>query len=148
MGQMRSGASRGTVLLIAIVLSGCGASPPGGAHVKTTPVTGIVQVDGAPTAGVTVECHPEAGSSHVEHPLTTRTDAKGKFCFTTYDFCDGLPNGTYHLVFMWKTVTSGQKDQLNGSYADPKSSKHNVTIDNRQPIDLGIIELSTKSPVQ
>ena len=131
-------------LLVFLVIASCQSKPIGEPRVKVTPVFGVVNVDGKPVPGLIVECHPEPGASSITLPVITRTDIKAKFCFTTYDYCDGLPEGSYSLVFKWQTPASGQKDELHGKYADPKSSKHHILIEDRTPQDLGTIELTTK----
>ncbi len=134
----------GVVPLVSLVIASCSSKPVGEPHAKVTPVFGVVHVDGQPVSGLIVECHPESGSSKLKLPIITRTDIKAKFCFTTYNYCDGLPEGTYKIAFKWQTPLSGQKDQLNGKYADPKASKYTVTIADGKPQDLGTIELSAK----
>jgi hypothetical protein len=142
--EMASRVWLGVVSLISLVIAGCTSKPIGEPRVNVASVTGIVHVDGQPISGLIVECHTEPESSKNKRPIITRTDVKAKFCFTTYEYCDGLPEGSYSLVFKWQTPLSGQKDQLNGKYADPKKSKYLFTIADRQPKDLGIIELSAK----
>lgn len=132
------------VLVASFILTGCQkqVGPP---HLKTTPVKGVVHINGEPMAGVIVECHEETQAAKPPPPRTIRTGADGKFCLSTYDYCDGLPDGNYSLTFKWQKIQTGPKDLLNAEYADPKKSKFKVTIQDRQPINLETIELTTKT---
>jgi len=138
------------VLLGAILCVGCSQHKPpqGGPRLKTSPVIGIVQVDGATVEGLLVECHPEPGLK-IQYAVTTATDAKGKFSPSTYESGDGLPEGTYSLVFMWLEpgmIGKEPVDKLKGAYSDPKKSTHKVTVKAGEKCDLGVIELSAKGP--
>ncbi len=143
---MKKYVTLGVFLVGVLVFSGCSSGVAGGTRLKTSPVFGVVQVDGEPVAGVTVECYPEAGASEKKSPIITAADVHGKFSFTTYQFGDGLPEGAYRLAFKWKPITAGGQDKLNGAYAEPAESKYKVTVVAGQPNDLGTIELSTKGP--
>ncbi len=133
-----------TFLLISLVVVGCSSKVVGGPRLKTTPLSATVHVDGEPAAGLIVTALPDAGSSSAKRPVITITDAKGKFSAGTYQAGDGLPEGTYTLVFRWPTIGESRKDKLNGSYAEPKESKHKVTIVDGKSNDLGVIDLYTE----
>jgi hypothetical protein len=135
------------LFVFALWFSGCGPKPPQGEpRYKTTPVTGIVQIDGQPVAGVIVTFVVEPGTSELARNATAQTDEEGQFAATTYTKDDGLPAGTYALTFKWKEVgfAKGDRDKLKSAYANPKSSQTKVTVEDDVPQDLGIIELSTK----
>jgi 5-hydroxyisourate hydrolase-like protein (transthyretin family) len=132
------------ILLFSLVYSGCSSGRVVQPHVRTTPLIGTVHVDGKPADGLTVECYRDSA----KHPSnSTPTKADGEFSFGTYKLGDGLPEGTYRLTFKWKSLAPGEVDKLHGAYADPTKSKYTVTIEIGEPIDLGVIELSTKGPI-
>lgn len=140
-----------SVLLAGIILVGCSSSkPPGPPRVKTYPVTGIIHVDGKPTAGVQISFYPHENAATTAIVMTTSGDG-GKFAATTYAGNDGLPDGTYKMTFVIDETPDGAasllgnpefKDGLNGAYSDAKTSTHEVTV-NKAKVDLGVIELST-----
>jgi hypothetical protein len=86
-----------------------------------------------------------------QHPTVsqTATDADGNFAISTYAAGDGVPAGEYVLVFSWKEFNimaraySGP-DKLKGRYSDPKTSQIKVSVKEGEPLDLGIIPLTTK----
>lgn len=138
-------ANRGTVgAMLLMLMAGCSSAK----HIsvprhETTPVTGIVLVDGEPAAALTVECHPSTGSETIKHPVIAMTDMEGNFAFGMYEAGDGLPEGTYNLAFVWD-ANMVQKDKLNRAYADPNKTGYKVTVVAGESNDLGTIELSTK----
>ncbi|WP_157606285.1 hypothetical protein [Schlesneria paludicola] len=137
----------GRAMLVASLVSlGCSSKLPGEPRLKTTPVTGIVYVDGEPAIALTVECHPESSDCPIKHPVIASTDAKGKFDLGMYVAGDGLPEGTYRLVFIWQGIGLNQRDRLKGYYANPSKSKTKITVIAGNHEDLGVINLSTKGP--
>ena len=143
------------VLLAAIVLTGCPSTPPpGGVRVKTFPVTGIVHVDGEPTKGVSIGFYPQTNVA-VKFQSSATTDASGKFSPMTYVAGDGLPEGTYKLIFikdesepspMGMLGDAEFKDGLKGLYAVLGKSTHEFTVTKGGKNDFGVIELSTNIP--
>ena len=141
------------VLLTAIVLVGCSSTPPpGGARVKTYPVTGIVHVDGKPTAGVLISFYPQENAA-VKIQSTATTVEGGKFKPTTYVAGDGLAEGTYKLTFIKDESEPSNmrdnaefKDGLKGLYADRTQSKFEFAVTKGGKNDFGVIELSTNEP--
>ncbi|MBS0262925.1 MAG: hypothetical protein JSS02_13355 [Planctomycetes bacterium] len=133
-----------SAVLLAAGLSGCsGEERDFGPQYDTTSLTGIVQVDSKPALGVTVECYPEPGSSELKAPLTTMTNEAGEFSFGLYEKGGGVPAGKYRLVFRWELLENAMKDKLNGAYANPQESKFAVNVVDGEPVDLGVVELST-----
>jgi len=127
---------------------GCNGEEP--FRKTTSPVKGTVTVDGAaPGSEVQLECHSVAGMDS-QHPTVsqTATDADGNFAISTYAAGDGVPAGEYVLVFSWKEFNimaraySGP-DKLKGRYSDPKTSQIKVSVKEGEPLDLGIIPLTT-----
>ena len=133
------------VLVSLLILAGCSEPQRGGPREKTSPVTGTINVDGVAAGFVQVECHPESGSP-IKYALSTLTDEKGIFSLTTYEANDGLPPGTYILTFAWPEPGLAPIDKLKGAYANPKKSKHKITVVDGQDTAIGTIELSTKGP--
>jgi hypothetical protein len=132
--------------IVFCVLVGCSRKPMGGPRLETTPLSGKVLVDGEPATGLTVECHPESGSSAIKQPLYAMTDTEGKFSVGMYQAGDGLPEGTYSLAFRWEEFGRSDRDKLKTAYADPAKSKVKVTVVKGKANNLEPIELSTKNP--
>ena len=132
--------------IVLLLVAGCSPTPMGDPRLKTTPVSGVVHVDGKPEERLVVTAYPESGSSAIKRVSYATTDAQGKFSFGTYKAGDGLPTGTYRLTFKWQSVGQPRKDQLNSAYSEPEDSEHKVTVASSNAKDLGIIELSTKGP--
>ena len=138
-----------TIMMISCLVIGCSPKERDiGPRVATTPLYGTVEVDGEPAEGLTVECHPEPGSSEIKSPLFAMTQPDGSFSFGLYKKGGGVPAGNYTLAFKWEVFGRPQndKDALKNAYADPKKSKFQVTVVEGEPKDLELIELSTKGP--
>jgi hypothetical protein len=141
---------RCSILLIVFALvAGCGGEEP---FRKTTyPVKGKVTVDGAaPGSEVQLECHSVL-SMDQEHPTFSQgaTDADGNFTIATYAAGDGVPAGEYVLVFTWQDFNVMSRsyvgpDKLNGRYSDPKTSTIKLAVLEGKPLDMGVIELTTR----
>ena len=133
-------------LWLVVITFGCKKAPEGEPRVTTSPVSGIVLIDGEPVEMVEVKCHPEPGTSEIKYPLTASTDKDGKFSMTTYEAGDGLPEGTYTLTFQALQMGFVTQDKLRGKFSDPKKSKQTVksTGVKADVVDLGTIELKTK----
>ncbi len=136
---------RVAVFLSLALCIGCSEPERGGPRAATSPVKGIVQVDGAPAAFLQIECHPEAGSE-LKYAVSKLTDENGQFTLGTYEAEDGLPEGTYKLTFTWMGPGLLQADRLKGAYADPKKSTQQITVVKGQETVVGTIELSSKGP--
>jgi len=136
----------GAAVLVALTLAACSKPAEGPPRLPTSPVSGVVQIDGKPGVMVEVRCLPEEGSSEIKHEVTAMTGEDGKFVLGTYEAGDGLPAGTYTLTFSAMEMGMTMKDTLKGRYADPKKSKHKATVtgDVDEKVDLGTIELSSK----
>ena len=86
----------GTVVLFFSVIPGCGSS-------KTSPVTGVVTLDGRPVAKAGVAFRPLDGS----RMSTGETNQDGEFTLTCYERGDGAIPGS-HTV----TVTKFEEKRL------------------------------------
>ena len=125
------------VLTCLLVVAGCGGTVSdeekltgmlGAAPSEVVPTGGAVTVDGGPAEGVCVLLHKADLKLPLEEVPVVKTDAEGKFSFTTYKAADGLPPGDYVLTFLWQhhRIAKGNKfsgdDKLNGRYSDPQKS--------------------------
>lgn len=146
---------RVSAMVLAVVLIGAGCSQhvnaPQPQNAKpTTPVSGVITVDGKPGFGVQVTLVP-AGGIDVANPTVSvgEADKDGRFRISTYGGDDGAPPGEYTLTFQWfdrSVVRIGggdPKDMFQGKYAT--SSPHKLTVpEGPGPFDAGTIELSSK----
>lgn len=132
-----------------ICVSGCSKAPNN--RVKTYPVKGKVTVDGKePGSSIQIACHPDAGMN-AEFPTFSQseTNPDGTFEIATYEKGDGVPAGDYTLTFTWQEFNLmsrnyGGPDKLNKRYSDPKNSPIKITVQEGEPLDLGVIALTTK----
>jgi hypothetical protein len=142
-------ARRLCLLLLVAWVSGCGGDEP--FRKTTSPVKGKITVDGAaPGSEVQLECHSVAGID-TQHPTFSQssTDAEGNFAISTYAAGDGVPAGEYVLVFTWQDFNVMSRsysgpDKLKKRYNDPKTSEIKVSVKEGEPLDLGVIALTTK----
>lgn len=144
---------------VVLVLIGCSAKAPDGPpKLKTSPVVGIVHVDGVPASDVLVLFHIQEAVDALKdkNRIGAVTDDKGKFAVATYVANDGLPDGTYSLTFTKEPPRSIDnpfpadpsdndevQDIFNHAYEDPAKSEHKVTVKGKK-VDMGVIELTTK----
>ncbi len=102
-------AQKGTLLLATcgLMLAGCGRAndrlkqayqDAGLAKVPVAPVSGIVTVDGLAPVPFTLVMlwDPKKPNANV---LRTICDSEGRFAFTSYEAGDGVPPGTYVVLF-------------------------------------------------
>jgi hypothetical protein len=116
---------------------------------ETTPVSGMVTINGEPGHGVRVTLNP-VGGIDVSNPTVSmgESDINGKFHISTYGGNDGAPPGNYMLTFEWfdRTIIriggGDPKDQFEGKYAE--KTEHEITVpEGPAPLDIGTIELSS-----
>lgn len=137
-------------LLVCLALCSC-ADDEKPFRKEVVPVTGQIQVDGQPPGSqVQIQAHP-VGTPDTEHPTFSSavSDPDGKFAFSTYETGDGLPPGAYRLTVSWQelnrmSASFSGPDKLNGRYSKPEDSKFEVTVEAEKPVDLGVLELTTK----
>lgn len=134
-----------TAIFLPAFVVGCGQStPPGSPRIKTTPVSGVVTVDGKPAEGLEVIGLPD-GTGELKRSVSVNADKDGKFAFTTYEANDGLPKGNYTLTFKWEVPGPGAPiNNIDKKYADSSKSKHTIKVEEGGKLDLGEIKL-TKS---
>lgn len=164
---MRVGRKIGFVAaLVLIAVAGCGGGGPRkepkgmrdkiGHPVK---VTGQVFLDGKPTQAVLVYALNakeipqqtqwlQSGSRATTAGRAT-VAADGKFEFSSYEHGDGLPAGSYVLLF--KKVSHKDDNEppepdvaaFNAKYFNPEASEFPFTLEVGQPKDFGKIELTS-----
>jgi hypothetical protein len=74
-------------LLLLLLLVGCGKA-------RTSPVEGVVLLDGKPLAGASVMFVPQGTG----RDATGQTDASGQFAMSTFQPRDGVIPGSYKVV--------------------------------------------------
>jgi hypothetical protein len=77
------------VLLAAVILTGCGGK-------GTSPVQGVITLEGTPVAGATVLFMPDGTEGG--RPASGYTSSDGMFRLTTYRPDDGALSGAYRVV--------------------------------------------------
>src|SRR5687768_8931885 len=82
-------------LVMLVCLAGCGGSS------KTSPVSGVVLLDGKPVADATVQFVPQ----NKGRDATGQTDKSGEFAMTTFKPRDGVLPGEYKVVISPPTGT-------------------------------------------
>lgn len=138
-----------TVLLTAMLMSGCGEAPGDAPKTELHPVMGIVSVDGKPAKGVHVVLHPVNNSSPAAVTPNGITDETGVFKVTTYAVADGAPEGRYQLSFSWPEATApgaGDSDdfveKLPEQYQFAASSGIELDV-NANTNEMPVLDLST-----
>jgi hypothetical protein len=82
--------------VLTVALAGCGG---GGA---TSPVTGVVTLDGKPLVGASIQFVPQGSG----RDATGETDKNGGFVMSTFKPRDGVVPGTYKVVISPATGTA------------------------------------------
>jgi hypothetical protein len=73
--------------VLALTLAGCGGS-------RTTPVAGVVLLDGKPLADASIQFVPQGSG----RDATGQTDKNGQFVMSTFKPRDGVVRGAYKVV--------------------------------------------------
>jgi 5-hydroxyisourate hydrolase-like protein (transthyretin family) len=144
-------------LLGLIAISGCGndgktdvgkdrlKAMAGGQLKDVVVVQGVVNIDGSPAAGVNLFlCRDDNAATVVKE---CRTDENGKYCWTSYQACDGLEPGAYLLGFTHipKPKKNGTGDDLlKGKYRDAKKNKIELKVEKGTPQEKADYDLKTK----
>lgn len=130
--------------------SGCSGGPQPPERKQTSPVIGIVVVDGQPVEMLEASCHDvKLLGTDASVISTAYTDATGKLELSSYVEGDGLPDGDYVLTFLLGQLDIVSRnyvgpDKLKDRYKSPQESTVKFTVKQGTPIDLGKIELITK----
>lgn len=96
-----------TLIVVITAALGCGSDAPKGPEkLSTTPVDGVVTLNGKPAAEVSISLH------HSEGKVAPRgiSDKDGKFSIATYGKNDGAPAGKYKVTAakdMTKEISPG-----------------------------------------
>lgn len=96
-----------TLIVVMAAALGCGSDAPKGPEkLSTTPVDGVVTLNGKPAAEVSISLH------HSEGKVAPRgiSDKDGKFSIATYGKDDGAPLGKYKVTAaknMTKEISPG-----------------------------------------
>jgi hypothetical protein len=121
---------KSTVLLISMVISGCGSSS-NESGVVTVPAKGKILVDSKSFAGLKIQL------DKVPYPHAV-TDDKGEFVLETIQPGDGAPTGDYEV-----SITSPTNEGL-GKISDPIGSRYADTSKSGLTAKIGDSE--TKIP--
>jgi hypothetical protein len=146
-----------TACLVGLVsLSGCGDTKTdaskerlkamaGGQLKDVVPIKGIVNIDGSPAMGVNLFLY---SAGNVANPIKEcRTDQDGKYCWSSYQTCDGVEPGTYLLGFTH--VPNPKKndtgvDLFKGKYKNPQKNKIELKVEAGAPQEAANYDLVTK----
>ncbi|WP_157369480.1 hypothetical protein [Zavarzinella formosa] len=108
------------LFLSVLILAGCGNTEE---KVKTYPVTGQINYDSKPAAGVQVFLVPTSAPMVPEIPMNPHalTGPDGRFTVQTYGEKDGAAEGGYQVVLLWPAEPKSedeesQEDRLLGWY--------------------------------
>jgi hypothetical protein len=154
----------GLILCQLALICGCkGDAPPAVEKKPVFPVTGVINIDGKPTANVHVFLNPQESAPSDQSTIYTSsakvvTDEAGKFAFGTYGPGDGLPVGNYVMSFYWEggvvvpmirdnddpPKLNAAADSFNRKYGTPSTSKQQFTVEDGKPVDLGVLDLKSR----
>lgn len=129
------------LLTVAILvgLVGCGGTEQSKKLPTTAPVTGKVTLDGQPVEGIVVTFVPTGETKGIE--CVGRTDASGKYVPKQIRGNEGIPPGTYKVVFsrlmrggkpVAADATAGDGgimiESLPAKYSNPTATKQTATV--------------------
>jgi hypothetical protein len=140
------------VVLLAVTLTGCGGR-------GTTPVKGVVTLEGAPLPGATVLFMPDGPGGR---PASGFTSSDGAFLLTTYQPDDGALPGQYRVLIRktaaaqdpgaaehsaleraWakygdKSLPKGKTSTVPGQYANFETTPLRCTVPVTGPVTLAL----------
>jgi hypothetical protein len=96
----------GIWIAVAAIAAACGCGAPKPKPETLVPVSGIVKLDGKPTEGIRMMFHP-TGETKGLGGCWAITDQDGKFKVIHWSNKEGLPPGSYHVVFSRKVKPDG-----------------------------------------
>ncbi len=122
-----------------ICLAGCGGSGSTESTLEVFPVSGTVTVDGKALQSVTVFFDPQEGTKGTGGGAVT--DASGNFKVLYRDDREGVPQGTYKVLFSHLVQPDGSPipqdataadvgavNSLPGKYNDPENTPVSATV--------------------
>lgn len=139
-------------LVFSLGVFGCGGGVKPEVIPPLEPVSGIVTLDGTPTAGISVTFFPTGAAGAKGNPCTGTTDASGKYSLKHRSGKDGVPAGDYIALFSKLAMPDGspipegktaadvaaveqipdyyrQMDNLTNGCAVPKGGKTDANFD-------------------
>ena len=123
--------------------AGCGQQSDGFAY---QPVSGVVTVNGAPVAGLTVSFAPQGASLDSGRPSVATTDAEGRYEAKTIDGVAGAAVGD-HLVSITSETLDPETQQVVTPETIPPKYNRQTTLKLTVPAegtDAANFELTTK----
>lgn len=135
------------IVAFCLFLAGCSSERKPANELKVVPVTGVVLVDGEPTAGIKIMMFSKATDPEKRAFPRGVTDEEGRFHAWTYRVNDGVPPGEYVVTYVDHSQANPavreNPDGFQGRYSDRNSTEHRVTVpDSDEPFDMGEISLS------
>src|SRR5262245_24227687 len=110
---MRSSmATRVAFLIYVVLVAGCGSQ-------TTSPVEGVVLMDGKPVVGASIQFVPQGKG----RDATGETDKSGQFVMSTYQPRDGVLPGSYKVVISPPTGTADTARYASAEEAMAATSK-------------------------
>lgn len=131
-------------LVAGATVSGCSGKD----GVPVYPVSGSIAINGTPAAGAIIGLHPVSGDfdRRGTRPGGVVAD-DGTFKLSTYGVNDGAPKGEFVVCVIWPQFPGRDDpgdDRLRSVFADPRTSKIRVTIEERSnsltPMALDYVE--------
>ena len=104
----------GALALVALgLLAGCDSTPD---KVPTYPVSGQVNYDGKPAAGVRVFFYPTSAPGVPVVPANPHgvTGPDGRFTLSTYGDGDGAAEGAYQVILLWPPEPTEEEEEPSG----------------------------------
>src|SRR5687768_11537835 len=95
------------LVVVTLIFTGCGVTS------RTSPVSGVVTLDGKPLAGASIHFVPEGSG----RDATGETGTSGNFTMSTFKPRDGVVPGTYKVVI---SPPTGAADTT--QYATPEEA--------------------------
>lgn len=118
----------GSVLLLLVIVSGCGSGKP--AWERVHPVSGTLKFGGQPIEGAMLVFYPKSASVPESVRPIGKTDASGNFDIGTYSVDDGIPEGDFDVTVTWNPLVDV------GAGPSPGPNRLPVRYSNRQTSQL------------
>lgn len=134
------------MMLVFMLISGCGARDGELVRLPVNPVSGKVLHKKQPAEGAIVVFHKVGTNERKAIKPFAQTTADGTFQINYYNRGDGAPKGEYRATVVWPTPPPDHSpdlpgpDRLRGRYADPKTSKWRIKVDDK-PLELEPFEI-------